>query len=1217
MAQDNWRCERNEKFNSNHAIFEMSKTSVTAAECPDNPFDHNSVKYDLNRLKRNREGLQMGSKLVQKIQSFPIDSDEIEMSADEINAMPIKLSSKIKYHRPFPSPLPTPSFVKNLSFSDTCGSRIESIIIELENKLGKNECTSISPTYSAETTGSLNVIKNMKSHPVHSNIVSLDENSLPTPSSNSSSSLISTTNDFYPNTKTHEHCLPITRNPLNSSIQSNLWFNNLRETKHTRNDDSLSEESSDSSDGQPEYGSRLACERDEGSEGDSSSSDGINDLLNYDFVEIKEEKEVHEDIKDEDDAREELSGSSLYMCGNDQCDYSSQNVTSFHDHLLVCEFSEVHFNCYHCSHIFEDVRDLLEHVKIHGAKRFICSMCNFKSPLQTSAKSHFKDSHQVNQIKTLPLIKGKNNPEKDSFVIMPKRAILSVQKSKNVKCVFTPDTIDMIPLKPDIYQNPVRCGICDFSTKIRSNIVKHLRRHAAGLKPPDITPVNPSPIFDEGFESNYIRMKTNNNVGINSNLPTDHVKIVPLSDEKMSRLPELISETQRFTCSSSGCKYVTIDGNMLYQHVKLRHKNLKIYNCPHCINVNIPVDTMLGHLHCHGDDLYTCSCCNFYHWQKRSVEKHVKNVHDGENVVVVDARAEADIKEKLKNKKGTGLVLTCRPYKCGLCNESRKSIDEIKRHCFEEHGLNTQYKCLLCNETFNIKYDVENHIATDHKECSPVILKAYYVDPITFAEPANQPRISPLWKRQNRGVRQIRGIPLDENADDQMDEKIELDMQNNVRKKLIDSKSTLAGHGASWKLPKLYEGTKRKGIKAGEDKNENMIKKMKKHDDNINTFKKNCQAKSLELSPYNLCKSYKCSYCPKISQNLDQINKHCHDFHIDKPFEYFVLTRDEMINLITKEDRSTENSCHYSCFYCEELGDIVQLETHTKSIHPGKMLKVTNFQNSKVHIYLECQLCGYLCREFDSTIQQIHIEEEHPHGTGIMWDRYMSKKQVGHNAFTSPNQTFNFNTGEAEGLIFVCPYTSIPNSGIHSEVKCPFSTKNLVQINNHLRTHTRSYKCGYCEQTFTDSSKFHEHSSLVHRNKIPDLVKDPDGDSEYEGLKGLLEWNVQRQISDRKVVNDESSNALKTDMAESGTVPGGRSMNVARKSTSLGTNLWHETKTCEIPYSFYNIKPEYIDLKNVKTRITLGNQELMVNIKQIGQFFNMEPKLVLRDCQEV
>ena len=84
------------------------------------------------------------------------------------------------------------------------------------------------------------------------------------------------------------------------------------------------------------------------------------------------------------------------------------------------------------------------------------------------------------------------------------------------------------------------------------------------------------------------------------------------------------------------------------------------------------------------------------------------------------------------------------------------------------------------------------------------------------------------------------------------------------------------------------------------------------------------------------------------------------------------------MNLITSDQVSGGGSSEYKCFYCHELGDIVQLKTHTETQHEGQGLKVIRFQSRGVSGYLECQICGYLSPGFEKSKQKAHFHDEHP-----------------------------------------------------------------------------------------------------------------------------------------------------------------------------------------------------------------------------------------------
>merc|ERR1712083_1005418 len=169
-------------------------------------------------------------------------------------------------------------------------------------------------------------------------------------------------------------------------------------------------------------------------------------------------------------------------------------------------------------------------------------------------------------------------------------------------------------------------------------------------------------------------------------------------------------------------------------------------------------------------------------------------------------------------------------------------------------------------------------------------------------------------------------------------------------------------------------------------------------------------------------------------------------------------------------------------------------------------------------------------------------------------------------------------------------------------------------MNSHLRRHTKSYKCGWCGKTFPDGAKFHQHSAMSHGDKIPDLVKDPEAEAEYEALKGLMEHQILLDLKERpESAPDVQLVAKKSTCPASRSVPGDRCRNVSRKSTGAGAKFWPETKI-EQPYSFYGIQPERFDPKLIKTRMAMGGIEITLDAEKMMGLMNLKPQLSLEDC---
>ena len=117
---------------------------------------------------------------------------------------------------------------------------------------------------------------------------------------------------------------------------------------------------------------------------------------------------------------------------------------------------------------------------------------------------------------------------------------------------------------------------------------------------------------------------------------------------------------------------------------------------------------------------------------------------------------------------------------------------------------------------------------------------------------------------------------------------------------------------------------------------------------------------------------------------------------------------------------------------------------------------------------------------------------------------------------------------------------------------------------------------------------------MTHGDKIPDLVKDPEAEAEYEALKGLLEEEIIRKIDLSKRESEAGPSSASRLVARKSTDPETRPgpsevrRNTCRKSTGAAAKFWPETRI-EVPYSFYGIPAESYDPKHIKTRMAMGN----------------------------
>lgn len=128
-----------------------------------------------------------------------------------------------------------------------------------------------------------------------------------------------------------------------------------------------------------------------------------------------------EDIKDTG-----LTGAKLYKCGYEGCDQSAQSAVLLRGHVKECSLGGdgKNLNCAHCSKRFMKVGFLLEHLKVHGLKRFGCSLCKMRCTVGYQAMAHMKTKHKAPSSKLVPA--DPKNPSVDGlFVVHPLVSIFS------------------------------------------------------------------------------------------------------------------------------------------------------------------------------------------------------------------------------------------------------------------------------------------------------------------------------------------------------------------------------------------------------------------------------------------------------------------------------------------------------------------------------------------------------------------------------------------------------------------------------------------------------------------------------------------------------------------------------------------------------------------------------------------------------------------------
>ncbi len=382
----------------------------------------------------------------------------------------------------------------------------------------------------------------------------------------------------------------------------------------------------------------------------------------------------------------------------------------------------------------------------------------------------------------------------------------------------------------------------------------------------------------------------------------------------------------------------------------------------------------------------------------------------------------------------------------------------------------------------------------------------------------------------------------------------------------------------------------------------------------------------MEISPFELSPTYKCLSCPKRTQTVERMRRHMELEHPDKTDDeafkegaaYKTMTRDQVVDMLTPQimpNLASEDDLR--CFYCEDVsGGIRDLEAHFASAHSGDTVKVlrgggagaAGGKKGAASGYLECQLCGHLTQGFERSKQKVHFHEDHPLESVVNAHKYVSKRSS-----STPALSRTSSTSSTSGVKDLSRFNGTP-------MRCPrpgcdFETRSLSAANSHLRRHTQTFRCGHCGKTHSSSQEFHRHSAMMHGDKIPDQVKDPEADAELEALKAMLEAELLEMEEEEGVAatppqpQPQPAKIKKNPTARKSTSQTPTAIvkrQIATKSTGGGRRRWG--------MSVYGAPFDPPDLSAVTTKMALGGlMEMTVSADKMAELVNLAPKVLVKD----
>ncbi|GLH14763.1 Uncharacterized protein GBIM_19083 [Gryllus bimaculatus] len=501
------------------------------------------------------------------------------------------------------------------------------------------------------------------------------------------------------------------------------------------------------------------------------------------------------------------SGERLYRCGNITCTYAASTSNQLRDHLLLCDLSRdsAGLTCVHCQRPFKQIAPFMEHLKHHGTCRYNCFLCKFRAPLPQQVIKHLKQKHRIYNSIVLPVNQQNTNPESDLFVVCSKdKTRPKVVPHFRNKRIFNPDEVNFLPMKCISY-HPLTCNVCNFRSKVVSNIRRHLNFHNNKTMNPDEIPMNDPVNPVPHLEKKEMMFDKMTNLAASSH-PLGRMGGKPISSAcsggipEQITLPKFVPEHERYVCGSLGCNYRTCDETMLRYHMRALHCDEISYRCPHCpesmqkdLNgLAISIDRMGAHLKMHDNKLYKCTHCTYFHFQRHIVERHLSDKHPEKRPFVQVVREEGEVPTTSKldtpctegegnSQPNTGF------WMCGLCKAQYATRAEVYEHTAAAHNIKSQYKCNVCTFRSSSKPNCESHFYSRHPGLElDLITVCQRIDGDSLDSPsASQSNSSttttsiaelpskrfdttPLWLRNMVRIRHIRGVLLEDEEETRM-----------------------------------------------------------------------------------------------------------------------------------------------------------------------------------------------------------------------------------------------------------------------------------------------------------------------------------------------------------------------------------------------------------------------------------------------------------------
>lgn len=329
----------------------------------------------------------------------------------------------------------------------------------------------------------------------------------------------------------------------------------------------------------------------------------------------------------------------FYICPFISCTFSTNVASKFKNHLVGCHPGENWYPCKICKKCFKEPDSAVRHTVSHKQDRYKCTACSYSAKHAVSLAKHVNEEHPETGNITPGMVL--NNPiyrmyqsdhpgkKSDSLVYIEvnfdEKATLTKRHVPD-DCKIRNTSVPLLQISTDvrnadlistggdyekfgipnqtIFDNFITCSICaDFSTKVRLNLIRHLKHsHPEGSPGESLVMELPPPkkiaeVQERREKSLTVaRGKTNNQkkqqkkgklvVKVTKpKTPKDSFSTrftdpsTPNDLLKKYDLPYTYVPCMQYHCIVDSCKYVTDDSLVFQMHIVMLHSTVNQFAC--------------------------------------------------------------------------------------------------------------------------------------------------------------------------------------------------------------------------------------------------------------------------------------------------------------------------------------------------------------------------------------------------------------------------------------------------------------------------------------------------------------------------------------------------------------------------------------------------------------------------------------------------------------